>query len=126
MYAPAPQAVHTSEVVAPVADPYDPAAQEVQPTVPVVTELYMPATHAAQTAPTPYAPAAQVEHTADEVAPATAENSPAAQEVQPPVAVERLEYVPTAQPVHADAPGVAEYLPGAHTVHVLVPAATAE
>ena len=50
LYVPAPQAVHTAEVLAATTLPYMPAEQLVQPEVPVASPLYVPASHAVQAA----------------------------------------------------------------------------
>ena len=67
-YVPEAQAVHTDEVTAAVTVLYNPAAQVVQPAVPIVSALYVPAAHAVQAsevgAPSTllYAPAVHAVH----------------------------------------------------------------
>ncbi len=81
----------------------------------------MPAAQATQPAPCTNEPAGHDEaHTADEDAPTTALNAPAAQEVHPEAAIARSLYNPAAHGRHV-APAV--YEPVVHTVHTLEVAA---
>ena len=110
-YVPEAQAVHTDEVTAAVTVLYNPAAQVVQPAVPIVSALYVPPAHAVQpavpVASALYVPAAHAVQASEVGAPST------------------LLYAPAVHAVHAVAAKRPEYEPAGHGTPLYVPTCVA-